>query len=133
MNNRQTYFLPEDKFQEIKQKYPRFNEPWTEDEVSNLIDISFQYKKTKEIAEALGRSPKSVRLKMMELGLYKKHTRAWTKEEDELLVFCYRDGLSLIDMCNKFGTSIESVIRRLVLLRMDIFFDMEIPYTEPEE
>lgn len=133
MNNRQTFFLPEDKFQEIKQKYPKFNEPWTEEEISNLIDISLRHKKTREIAEELGRSPKSVRLKMMELGLYQKRTREWTKEEDELLRFYYRDGASLIDICRKFDTTIESVVRRLVFLRMDILFDMEIPYTEPEE
>lgn len=133
MINRQTYFLPEEKFQEIKQKYPKFNEPWTEDEVANLIDISLRHKKTREIAQELGRSPKSVRLKMMELGLYKKRTREWTKKDDEQLLSYYQEGRSFIDMCNKFDTTIESVVRRLVFLRLDIFFDMEIPYTAPEE
>ena len=128
--NKSTYFLPQEKYDEIRQKYPKFNEPWTEEEISSIIDYSLQHKKTKEMSELLGRSPKSVRLKMMELGLYKKRTREWTPEEDLKLIELYKLPCGLVTLSNTFDTTIDAVIRRLILLRMDIFYDIESPFDD---
>ena len=40
--NRSTYFLPQERFDEIKKKYPKFNEPWTTDDEDILFELADQ-------------------------------------------------------------------------------------------
>lgn len=134
MENRSTYFLPKERFDEIRQKYPKFNEPWSNEEVNTLVEMCAHNTSKKEMSIVLGRSPKSVKLKLLEMGLLKKSKagKQWTKKEDQLLMQGYSEGMSFLDMAETFQISVEEIITRLVNLRMNIF-EEELMHAEAME
>ena len=121
--NRSTYFLPQEQFDEIKKKYPKFNEPWTEEDEDVLFDLTEQKATQKQMSEALGRTPRSVKLKLMELGLYEKKAsaRSWTENEERKLVDLYNDGVDFENIALELGRSVNAVVSRLVRLRINLF------------
>ncbi|MBP5637092.1 MAG: hypothetical protein J6X25_06230 [Bacteroidales bacterium] len=121
--NRSTYFLPQERFDEIKQKYPKFNEPWTPDEENVLYELTEQKATQKQMAETLGRTPRSVKLKLMELGIYEKKAsaRSWSENEEQKLVALYNTGAGFENIALELGRSVNAVVSRLVRLRIDLF------------
>ena len=126
--NRSTYFLPQEQFDEIKKKYPRFNEPWTEEDEDVLFDLSEQKATQKQMSEALGRTPRSVKMKLMELGLYVKNAsaRSWTENEERKLVDLYNDDVDFENIALELGRSVNAVVSRLVRLRIRLFDNPEV-------
>lgn len=121
--NRSTYFLPQERFDEIKQKYPKFNEPWTTEDENVLYTLVEEKATQKEMSEALGRSPRSVKMKLMELGLYEKKAsaRSWSKNEEQKMVALYNAGADFENIALELGRSVSAVVSRLVRLRINLF------------
>ena len=126
--NRSTYFLPQEQFDEIKKKYPKFNEPWTEEDEDVLFDLSEQKATQKQMSETLGRTPRSVKMKLMELGLYEKKAsaRSWTENEERKLIDLYNDGVDFENIALELNRSVKAVLSRLVLLRVRLFDNPEV-------
>lgn len=55
--------------QEIRQKYPKAYEKWTEDEDTHLKDEYTQDKTVKELADIFQRKPNAIRSRLQKLGL----------------------------------------------------------------
>lgn len=123
MPGRNTAFLPEDQFKQIRTTYPRFNEPWLNEEVEELREMAVDGISRDDMAMQLQRTPNSVRLKLKALGLYvpKPTPPRWTKDEDQALVEMYNDGEPFEDMSARFDRSVNAVITRLVHLRANLF------------
>ena len=110
-------------FAEMRAKYPKFYEPWKEDEVERVKQLFEEGKSMEDIAKDIQRSPKSVRMKLKALGLYTpvNKSRAWAPDDDETLKDMYRDGVSFDDMATQLDRSPKAIVARLVHLRMNLF------------
>ena len=75
------------------------------------------------MSESLGRTPRSVKMKLMELGLYEKKAsaRSWTENEERKLVDLYNDGVDFENIALELGRSVNAVVSRLVRLRINLF------------
>ena len=113
-----TILTPE-KYGELKTRYPRFNEPWSDEETKELEEMCCYDLAISDMAEHLGRTPNSVRMKLKAMGLYtpKPAPKPWTDEDDKRLVALYLEGRSFQDLAGIFGRSENAVISRLVRLR----------------
>lgn len=114
-----TFFLTPEQYGQMKQRYDRFNEPWSTDEVAELRQMAADGLPRSEMAAQLGRSPNAIRMKLQALGLYfpKASARPWTEQDEETLLSMYRSGTSFTEMADHFGRSERAIITRLVLLR----------------
>ncbi|MBQ9193962.1 MAG: hypothetical protein IJ156_09615 [Bacteroidales bacterium] len=114
-----TFFLTPEQYGQMKQRYGRFNEPWTEDEVAELRQMAGDGVPRSEMASQLGRSPNAVRMKLQSLGLYMPQpaARPWTEDDERRLVDLYRSGTSFADLATAFGRSERAILTRLVRLR----------------
>ena len=112
-------FLTPEHYGEIKSLYPRFNEPWTEEEVEELRDLFDAEFTPVEMAGHLGRTPNSVKMKLKALGLYipKPAPRPWTKEDDERLLQMYFQDCDFEDIAGLLGRTQNAIFSRLVRLR----------------
>ena len=93
MPGAKTHFLTQEIFDEVKKKYPRFNEPWTDEEIESLTEMVLQKYTQRRMAEKLGRSVKSVKLKLLEKGLYVRKRK--TSEDDWFLEHMYEEHISI--------------------------------------
>ena len=125
--NRSTYFLPQEEFDKIKEKYPKFNEPWTSEDENILYELTENNATRKEMSEKLGRTPRSIKMKLLELGLYEKKNsaRAWTENEEQKLVSLYNSGADFENISLELGRSVNAIVKRLIHMRMKIFDDRE--------
>ena len=121
-----TFFLTPEQYGEMKQRYDRFNEPWSVDEVAELRQMAADNVPRGEMAAQLGRSPNAVRMKLQALGLYvpKPSVRpvrggrlANLSEEEEKRLAMYRTGAAFADIATAFGRSERAILTRLVRLR----------------
>lgn len=67
MPNRTTAFLPEEKFNEIKSKYPGFNEPWTDEDDKTLVQMYNDGVPFDDMAAQFGRSRRSIMYRLVHL------------------------------------------------------------------
>ena len=113
-----TLLTPEH-YSEIKSRYPRFNEPWTEEEEDDLREQFYCDFTLDQMAGHLGRTPNSIKMKLKALGLYvpKPAPRPWSEDDDRELVELYCEGSSFEELAMIFGRSENAVISRLVRLR----------------
>ncbi|MBO4844205.1 MAG: hypothetical protein J5490_06435 [Bacteroidales bacterium] len=112
-------FLTPEKYGELKTRYPRFNEAWTQEETEDLIEM-FNCELTQaEMSTHLGRTPNSVKMKLKALGLYtpRPAPRPWTPEDDALLVELYRQDVPYPELAETFDRSERAILSRLVRLR----------------
>jgi len=123
MPNRSTAFLPQERFDQIRATYARFNEPWLPSEVDELKAMATENVTEEDMAAQLQRTPSSIRLKLKSLGLYvaKPAPARWSEEDDKLLVELFCDGMPLEELAEKFNRSLRAVIYRLVQHRMNVF------------
>ena len=121
--NRNTLFMQQEAYDALKARFPRLNEPWTADEIAVLTQMNGIDIPVDEIAEQLGRTPNSIRLKLRSLGLLqvKPASRPWTEHEEKTIVEMYNSGISFEEMSDKTGRSIKAIISRLVRLRLKLF------------
>ena len=123
MPNRSTAFLPQEKFDQIRATYARFNEPWLPSEVDELKAMAAENVTEEDMAAQLQRTPSSIRLKLKSLGLYvaKPAPARWSEEDDEMLVELFKNGSSPESLAERFDRSLRAVIYRLVQHRMNVF------------
>lgn len=135
-----TFFLTPEQYGEMKQRYERFNEPWSLEEVTELREMASDSVPRSEMAAQLGRSPNAVRMKLQALGLYvpKPSARLWTEEEESRLVEQYRSGASFADLAAAFGRSERAILSRLIRLRAGLLPEvpaatLPAPVSPPQE
>ena len=122
MPGRNTAFLPQEQFDQLRCKYTRFNEPWLKDEVEELKSMAAENVTLGQMTEQLQRTPNSVRIKLKSLGLYVKPVQPrWPEEDDKLVVQMYNQGVSFGEMAQHFNRSERAIIARLVYLRVKLF------------
>lgn len=122
MPGRNTAFLPQETFDEIRNMYSRFNEPWLKEEVEELTSMASESVPLDQMAVQLQRTPNSVRLKLKSLGLYKYTPMPrWSEEDDALVIQMYNQGASFQEMAEHFKRSERAIVARLVHLRIQLF------------
>jgi hypothetical protein len=124
-----TFFLPQERYDEVKKKYPHFNEPWTKEELNRLTDLAIQKCTQKEMSRQLGRSTKSIKLKLLERGLYVSRKKEGN-DEDWFLSHMYWEQLSIQSMALYACMSESEVLLRLLRLNVAKKTVPEIPSFE---
>ena len=121
--NSKPFFLPQAEYERLKSLYPKFNEPWQAAEIDELKAMYNDGVPIREISEQLGRTQKSIRLRLTALGLYepKPSPKAWTEDDERRLVRMYNEDLSFKEMSDILGRSEGAVVSRLVRLRVKLF------------
>ena len=86
MSGRTLFFTPEE-YARLKEKYPKFNEPWAEDEDDELRKMAEDGIAPRQMAEQLQRTLNSVRLRLQKLGLWtpKPAAKPWSPAEEEMV------------------------------------------------
>ena len=115
-------FLSPDQYNDLKGRYAKFNEPWTDDEVEELRRMAADDIPRADMSEQLGRTPNAIRMKLQSLGLYtpKPAAKPWTPLDEDALVKLYREGASFTTLSATFGRSENAIITRLIRLRAGI-------------
>ena len=114
-----SFFLTPEQYGDLKGRYAKFNEPWTEDETEELKQMAADGVSREEMSRQLGRTPNAVKMKLQSLGLYipKPAAKPWTPADEDALVKMYREGASFATLAATFGRSERTVISRLIQLR----------------
>ena len=125
-----SFFLTPEQYAGLKDRYAKFNEPWTADETDELRQMAADGVSREDMSAQLGRTPNAVKMKLQSLGLYvpKPAARPWTPEDEHLLVKLYREGISFAELASVFGRTEGAILRRLILLRAAV-----LPDTAPAE
>ena len=120
-----TFFLSPERYDDLKGRYGKFNEPWSSDEVDELRRMAADGVSRAEMSEQLGRTPNAIKMKLQSLGLYvpKPAARPWTDLDDDALVKLYREGASFTTLAATFSRSENAIISRLIRLRAGILPD----------
>ena len=121
--NRFTCFLPPEDYEKLRAQYPKFNEPWDENDIEELKKMAADELPLEVMAGQLGRTPNSLRMRLRAMGLWTAPpaSKAWSKEDEAALVDGYEAGVSFEDLAEQFGRSVRAVVARLVLLRVRLF------------
>ena len=120
-----TFFLSPERYDDLKGRYGKLNEPWSSDEVDELRRMAADGVSRAEMSEQLGRTPNAIKMKLQSLGLYvpKPAARPWTDLDDDALVKLYREGASFTTLAATFSRSENAIISRLIRLRAGILPD----------
>ena len=120
-----SFFLTPTQYSDLKERYAKFNEPWTPDEVEELRQMAADGVTRDEMSQQLGRTPNAVKMKLQSLGLYvpKPAARPWTPADEDSLVRLYREGISLAELASAFGRTENAILRRLILRRAAVLPD----------
>ena len=121
-----SFFLTPEQYSDLKGRYAKFNEPWTEEEAEELRQMAADGVGRAEMAAQLGRSPNAIKLKLQSLGLYvpKPAAKPWTPEDERLLVKLYREGISFAELASVFGRTEGAILSRLIRLRAAVLPDI---------
>ena len=114
-----SFFLTPEQYGDLKGRYAKFNEPWTEDETEELKQMAADGVSREEMSQQLGRTPNAVKMKLQSLGLYvpKPAARPWTPADEDALVKMYREGASFATLAATFRRTERAIISRLIQLR----------------
>ena len=117
-----SFFLTPEQYGNLKGRYAKFNEPWTEEETEELKQMAADGVTRADMSAQLGRSPNAIKMKLQSLGLYvpKPAAKPWTPEDEKALVKLYRDGVSFENLAATLDRTENAVISRLVRLRAAI-------------
>ena len=126
-----SFFLTPEQYGDLKGRYAKFNEPWTEDETEELKQMAADGVSREEMSQQLGRTPNAVKMKLQSLGLYvpKPAARPWTPADEDALVKMYREGASFATLAATFCRTERAIISRLIQLRAGL--TPEEPTEEP--
>ena len=118
-----TLFLEPEEYARLKEKYPKFNEPWAEDEDEELRKMAEDGIPMLQMAEQLQRTLNSVRIRLQKLGLRTPRPAAkpWSPAEEEMLVQMYTAGAPFEEISATTGRTVTAVISRLVKLHLARF------------
>ena len=114
-----SFILTPEQYGDLKGRYAKFNEPWTEEETEELKKMAADGVTRADMSQQLGRSPNAIKMKLQSLGLYvpKPAARPWTPDDEETLVRMYREGASFATLAATFGRTERAILSRLILLR----------------
>jgi hypothetical protein len=114
-----SFFLTPEQYDELKGRYAKFNEPWTEEETEELRQMAEGGVTRADMSQQLGRSPNAIKMKLQSLGLYvpKPAARPWTPADEDALVEMYREGASFAALAAAFGRTEGAIMSRLIRLR----------------
>ncbi len=128
-----SFFLTPTQYSDLKERYAKFNDPWTPDEVEELRQMAADGVTRDEMSQQLGRTPNAVKMKLQSLGLYvpKPAARPWTPADEDSLVRLYREGISLAELASAFGRTENAILRRLILLRAAVLPE-SVPVEAPD-
>ena len=117
-----SFFLTPEQYGELKGRYAKFNEPWTEEETEELKQMAADGVSRADMSGQLGRSPGAIKMKLQMLGLYvpKPAARPWTPADEAELVRLYREGASFATLATAFGRTENAILSRLIRLRAAI-------------
>lgn len=112
-----------EQFAALRQKYPKFNEPWSGEDIELLTQYTQEGMSLDEMSNRLQRSKKAVRMRQQAMGIYtpKPVARLWSAEDDQTLKSMYTDGVSFEEIAENLGRTVNSIVARLVRLRMPLF------------
>ena len=125
-----SFFLTPEQYGDLKGRYAKFNEPWTEEDAEELKAMAADGIPRADMSRQLGRSPNAIKMKLQSLGLYvpKPAARAWSADDDAALVRQYLAGASFATLAAAFGRTENAILSRLIRLRAGI-----APATPTEE
>ena len=108
---------------------------WNPHEEELLREMISQGLKKKEIAEKMGRTPKSVYARAYQLGLVKFHRRGekskeWSKEEDEKLRELYSKGVPASEIARILNRPLQGVYARARVLGLKRYKSGGVPSRE---
>ena len=114
-----SFFLTPEQYGDLKGRYAKFNEPWTEEETEELKQMAADGVLRADMSQQLGRSPNAIKMKLQSLGLYvpKPAAKPWTPEDEHALVEMYREGASFSTLAATFNRSEKAILSRLIRLR----------------
>jgi hypothetical protein len=114
-----SFFLTPEQYGELKGRYAKFNEPWTDEETEELKQMAADGVSRADMSQQLGRSPNAIKMKLQSLGLYvpKPAARPWTPEDEDALVKMYREGVPFAAIATSFGRTEGAILSRLIRLR----------------
>ena len=114
-----SFFLTPEQYGDLKGRYAKFNEPWTEEEAEELRQMAADGITRADMSQQLGRSPNAIKMKLQSLGLYvpKPAARPWSADDDASLVRQYLAGASFSTLATAFNRTENAVISRLIRLR----------------
>lgn len=117
------FFLSADAYEKMRERFARFNEPWTPDEEEELRALATEKVPRDEMAAQLQRTPNSIRMKLKSMGLYepKPAGRPWTEADDDTLVNRFLEGATFAQLAKDLGRSENAIVSRLVHLRNRVF------------
>ena len=120
------FFLTPEQYSDLKGRYAKFNEPWTEEEAEELKQMATDGVARAEMSAQLGRSPNAIKLKLQSLGLYvpKPASKPWTPEDEHSLVKLYRNGVSFAELASVFSRTEGAILSRLIRLRAAVLPDV---------
>ena len=114
-----SFFLTPEQYGDLKGRYAKFNEPWTEEEAEELRQMAADGVTRADMSQQLGRSPNAIKMKLQSLGLYvpKPAARPWSADDDASLVRQYLAGASFSTLATAYNRTENAIISRLILLR----------------
>ena len=114
-----SFFLTPEQYGELRGRYAKFNDPWTEEETEELRQMAEGGVTRADMSQQLGRSPNAIKMKLQSLGLYvpKPAARPWTPVDEDALVKMYREGVSFAALAAAFGRTEGAIMSRLIRLR----------------
>ena len=117
------FFISAEAFDQMRERYARFNEPWTSDEEEELRALAAENVPRDVMAGQLQRTPNSIRMKLKSMGLYepKPAGRPWSEADDDALVNRFLEGATFASLAKDLGRSENAVVSRLVRLRDRVF------------
>ena len=115
--------MSEEEFEKVRAKYPKFNEPWEDQDVEDLKQMFADTLPISDISEQIGRTPNSVRMKLKSLGLLQSHPapKSWSEEDDAALIEGYEEGTPFEELATRFERSVNAIVARLIHLRLSLF------------
>ena len=121
-----SFFLTPEQYSDLKGRYAKFNEPWTEEEAEELKQMAADGVSREDMSAQLGRTPNAVKMKLQSLGLYvpKPAAKPWTPEDERLLVKLYREGITFAELASVFGRTEGAILSRLIRLRAAVLPDI---------
>ena len=114
-----SFFISPEQYGDLKGRYAKFNEPWTEEDAEELKAMAADGLTRADMSQQLGRTPNAIKMKLQSLGLYvpKPAARPWSADDDASLVRQYLAGASFATLAAAFGRSERAITARLILLR----------------
>lgn len=116
-------FMDPEEYGRMKERYPKFNEPWAADEIAELQAMAQDKVPLDAMSENLQRTKNAVRMKLKALGMWESRPapQPWAEADDQELVRRYEAGEPFEALAAHFARTPKAIVSRLVKLRLSLF------------